>query len=164
MRPKKAFSRRSVLGGLLLGTALTPKLLRAEETSPPEQPFTWEDLKHGMKARAALPDQRPAALDAFLEALSYDDYRNIHFRPEAARWVREDARFRLEPFHPGWLFSEPVAIHEIVDGIAQPLTFSTADFEYRNDVGDKLPKNASLPGVAGVKITTPLNTAGSTTS
>ena len=160
MIQKKALSRRSVVGGLLLSTALTPSLLQAQSTAPAETSFSFEELKREMKARAALPDKPPAPLQSFLGALSYDDYRNIYFRQEAARWVQSDGAFRLEAFHPGWLFQEPVRIYEIVDGAARPLTFSTQDFEYRNEVADKLPLNASLPGVAGVKVTTPLNTKG----
>ncbi|MEX0338766.1 MAG: glucan biosynthesis protein [Arenibacterium sp.] len=143
-----------------MSTALSPSLLSARDTTPLEAPFSFDGLKAQMKARAALPDEPPPLLDTFLDALSYDDYRNIYFRQEAARWTRNQAQFRLEAFHPGWLFREPVSLFEIVDGIARPLRFSTSDFEYRNEVADKLPENPTLPGVAGVKVTSPFNAPG----
>ncbi|MCV3273371.1 glucan biosynthesis protein [Roseobacter sinensis] len=155
----QTLSRRHVLAGLLLSTALAPNLPAAQTAAPTETPFSFEDLKREMKTRAALPDTPPALLDTFLDELSYDDYRNIYFRPEAARLMQPVTRFRLEAFHPGWLYKKPVKIHEIVDGVARPLTFSTKDFEYRNEVAEKLPEAPSLPGVAGVKINTPFNTA-----
>ncbi|GFE49712.1 glucans biosynthesis protein G [Roseobacter cerasinus] len=153
-------SRRRVLGGLLASTALGPNLLVAQTQTPSETPFSFDGLKREMKARAAVPHAPPAPLDTALSALSYDDYRNIYFRPDAALWAQTDTRFRLEAFHPGWLFQEPVGIYEIVQGMARPLTFRTGDFEYRNQVGEKLPDQTSLPGVAGVKINTPFNAPG----
>lgn len=153
-------SRRRVLAGLLLSTAAMPTLLAAQTDASASVPFSFEGLKDEMRARAAQPDTPPTPLDTFLDALSYDDYRNIYFRPQAARWSETDAQFRLEAFHPGWLFEEPVKIHEVVGNAARPLTFRTEDFEYRNEVGEDLPENAALSGVAGVKINTPLNTAG----
>ncbi|MEM8632398.1 MAG: glucan biosynthesis protein G [Pseudomonadota bacterium] len=156
----QTLSRRRVLSGLLASTALAPTLLKAQGEGPAATPFSFEGLKREMKARAALPDAPPEPLDTFLEALTYDDYRNIFFLPEAARWSDTGSNFRLEAFHPGWLFNEPVRIYEIVGGESRPKTFRTEDFEYRNDVGDKLPENAALSGVAGVKINTPFNSAG----
>ena len=149
-------TRRRLLTALLATTSLAPLSLTAQETP---SAFSFDGLKARMKARAARPDAPPALLNPFLDALDYDDYRNIYFRPEAARWAQSDVPFRLQAFHPGWLFPEPVQIFEVVDGTATPLRFSTEDFEYRNAVADKLPENPTLPGVAGLKINAPFNSA-----
>ena len=37
------------------------------------------------------------------------------------------------------------------------MVFSTADFEYLNDLADRVPADAQLPGVAGFRLNTPLN-------
>ncbi|MEM0947955.1 MAG: glucan biosynthesis protein G [Pseudomonadota bacterium] len=155
---RQTLSRRRVLAGLMASTTLTPNLLPAQTAATEETLFSFEALKREAKARAERPDAPPEPLDTFLEALTYDDYRNIFFRPEAALWTKIDTRFRLETFHPGWLFEQPVRLYEIVDGAARPLNFSTDDFEYRNEVADKLPDNATFSGAAGVKINTLLNT------
>ena len=97
-------------------------------------------------------------MQTFLDGLTYDHYRNIYFRPAASRWAEEELPYQLQAFHPGWLFQEPVQIFEVVEGAARPLTFSTADYEYRNDVGDRVPDGAELSGVAGLKVNAPLNT------
>lgn len=112
-----------------------------------------------MKTRADQPDTPPAPLDTFLDRLSYDDYRNIYFRPAASRWASAPVPFQLQAFHPGWLYQEPVQIFEVTQGSAAPLTFNTDDFEYRNDVGTRVPADAQLSGVAGLKVNAPLNTA-----
>lgn len=156
MAKARHMTRRAVLGGLL-GTTLIPShVLRAQ--APAGTPFSFEALKAEMQDRARRPDAPPAPLGSFLGQLTYDDYRNIYFLPPAARWAQDALPFQLQAFHPGWLFQEPVQIFEVVDGVAQPLTFTTDDFEYRNDVGARVPAHAALPGVAGLKINAALNT------
>ncbi|GGX69277.1 glucans biosynthesis protein G [Tateyamaria omphalii] len=147
-------TRRSALATLLAGVAL-PRTVLGDITGTA---FSYEWLKDQMQARAQTPDAPPPPLDNFLQNLTYDDYRNIYFRPEAARWSDTPLPFHVSSFHPGWLFKEPVKIHEVTDGAARPLTFSTDDFEYRNDVGTRVPDHAELAGIAGLKLTHPLNT------
>ncbi|MEM8656423.1 MAG: glucan biosynthesis protein G [Pseudomonadota bacterium] len=146
-------TRRSVLATLLAGVAL-PRTTLARDLGKPFS-FTW--LKTHMEARAQGPDTPPAPLSSFLQDLTYDDYRNIYFRPTAAHWSDRDLPFHASPFHPGWLFKDPVHIHEVQTGKSYPIRFSTADFEYRNDVGTRVPDDAELPGIAGLKLTHPLN-------
>lgn len=149
-------TRRGALGGLLATTIMTPNVLLAQAGSPTAFSFNW--LKSEMKSRATRPDAPPVPLDSFLDELSYDDYRNIYFRPPASRWAQDEIPFQIQAFHPGWLYYEPVQIFEVIDGVAQPLTFSTDDFEYRNDVRERVPEHAELSGVAGLKVNAPLNT------
>lgn len=154
-------TRRCALRAVLLAAFLAPSALPAQTDpiapNPPGEVFSFETLKREMKDRASRPDAPPALLDNFLEALDYDDYRNIYYRPAASRWVNEDVNFRLQAFHPGWLYKEPVSIFSVENGFAQPLTFNTDDFEYRNNVSAKLPPNAPLSGVAGLKVNAPFN-------
>ena len=119
--------------------------------------FSYETLKAKMQARAATPDVPPAPLESFLSDLTYDDYRNIGFRKDTARWADTDLAFHIEAFHPGWLFPEPVQLHEVVDGTVQKLSFSVDDFNYYNGLDDRVPAHAELAGVAGLKISHPLN-------
>lgn len=148
-------TRRSALATLLSSAAL-PSLSLAQQAG---QPFSYARLKAQMQARARRPDTPPPPLDTFLQNLTYDDYRNIYFKSQAARWSDSPLPFRVSSFHPGWLFKDPVQINEVTDGTARPLTFSTDDFEYRNDVGKRVPEHAELAGIAGLKLTYPLNDA-----
>ena len=123
--------------------------------------FSFEALIETMRARAAEPDQPPEKLTGYLENLSYDDYRNIIFRRDKWRWKEDpSSEFHVGPFHPGWLYEEPVFVHEIVDGKVREFDFSTDDFEYWNNVGDEIPEGAVLPGIAGLKVNTTLNQPG----
>jgi glucan biosynthesis protein len=44
--------------------------------------------------------------------LDYDKYREIRFRRDKALWGADDLPFRVEFFHPGYLYQEPVHINE----------------------------------------------------
>ncbi len=160
-------SRRKIVCALL-ATVATPALISgalAQEAvepqlAPPQpQPFSYDWLKTRMQERAAIPHEPPAALESFLEDLDYDGYRKIRFHVDQARWADAPLSFQVHPFHPGWLYREPVIIHEVVDGQATEMTFSTNDFEYLNDLAAKVPEHAVLPGIAGLKINHPLNRA-----
>ncbi|WP_187430360.1 glucan biosynthesis protein [Roseobacter fucihabitans] len=152
----KPMGRRRVLATLLASTMVATYAM-AQTTGAPV-PFSFEGLKNRMRARAKMPDAPPVPLDNFLENLSYDDYRNIYFRPPRSRWANAVLPFQLQAFHPGWLFQDPVQVFEVVDGLAQPLIFNTDDFEYRNDIAERVPQHAELSGVAGLKVNAPLNT------
>jgi glucans biosynthesis protein len=62
--------------------------------------------------------------------MGYDDYQRLRFRREQALWGKEDRGFRVEFFHMGRGFTEPVTIHEIVDGQARELKFTPNMFDY----------------------------------
>src|SRR5471030_1793920 len=44
--------------------------------------------------------------------LDYDKYRRIRFRDERALWSADNLPFRVEFFHPGYLYQEPVHLNE----------------------------------------------------
>lgn len=156
-------NRRAALTsiGALLASAALPRLAMGQSgttgTEAPASPFSFDWLTDQMRARAAVPDAEPPPLTDFLASLDYDNYQKIQFLPERARWNFEGSEFRINAFHMGWLFKEPVHVFEVVDGKATEMAFSTADFEYRNDLGARVPKDFVMPGVAGIRLNFPLN-------
>ncbi|WP_092060376.1 glucan biosynthesis protein [Poseidonocella pacifica] len=128
----------------------------AQET--PEA-FSFDILTDRMRAAAKEPYKAPKPVEGFLADLDYDDYQRIRFERDRSRWQDGDQPFRLQAFHMGWLFEEPVAIHEVRDGAVQSLGFTTSDFEYGGDVGEGIPQDAEMPGVAGFRLLSPLNRA-----
>ncbi len=174
-------SRRRFLAGLAGTVAaaalLAPAHLRAQEVAPVEaapepapveaappaapqpQPFSYEILTEAQRLASESAPPAPEAIEGFLADLDYDGYQRIRFRPARARWQDPAQNFRLHAFHLGWLFEEPVHIHEIVEGNALPMDFSTADFEYGGALAESVPADAVMPGVAGFRLHTPLNRA-----
>ena len=138
-----------------------PAMARAQEVSQEAgETFSFDILSERMQALAAEPYQPPEPVEGFLADLNYDAYQRIRFRPEQARWGEGGSAFRLHTFHPGWLFNEPVKVHEIVDGQVQDMTFTTADFEYDDEeLAASVPPDAEMPGIAGFRLHTALNRA-----
>jgi glucans biosynthesis protein len=151
-------SRRHLLTGVACATLLPAStMVSAESGADMPAAFSFDSLTEEMRQRAASPDSPATLPDGVLSGLSYDDYRLIRFRTERARWQGEGAAFHLHPFHLGWLFTEPVLIFEVVAGEARPMTFTTADFEYLDELAARVPAGTDLPGVAGFRLNHPLN-------
>jgi glucans biosynthesis protein len=110
--------------------------------------------------RAQKPFHSPKAeLPDFLRAdkLDYDKYREIEFRHEDALWATEPLPFRVEFFHPGYLYQEPIHVNEFTLTHVQPIRFVQDWFNYRSL---KFPRQIPADtGYAGFRILYPLNKA-----
>lgn len=108
--------------------------------------------------RAHKPFRSPRAdLPDFLRAdqLNYDKYREIEFRHDRALWSAEDLPFRVEFFHPGYLYEEPVHVYEYTLTHVQPVRFVQDFFNYR---ALKFPKPVPTDtGYAGFRLLHQLN-------
>jgi glucans biosynthesis protein len=105
-----------------------------------------------------VPDRE--ALPGWMKSLTYDQYRDIRFRGDQMLWNQDNLPFRASFFHPGYLFREPVRIHEYTSSHTQEVRFTPAFFEYgdlvKGMVGD-VPPDA---GFAGVRLHAQLNKPG----
>lgn len=108
------------------------------------------------QALAAEPYRAPAttAQKALLD-LSYDDYRDIRFRPEASVWRDAGLPFELQFFHVGRGFAHPVALSEVIGGVERPLALPPQSFDH----GRAAPAVAGSAGaeVAGFRVHHALN-------
>ena len=87
--------------------------------------------------------------------LDYDKYRDIRFRRDRALWTVDDLPFRIEFFHPGYLYQEPVHIYEFTLTHVQPIRFVQDFFDYgKLRIQNQIPVNT---GYAGFRILYPLN-------
>jgi glucans biosynthesis protein len=89
------------------------------------------------------------------ENLDYDKYREIEFRHEKALWLAEGLPFRVEFFHPGYLYQEPVHVYEFTPTYVQPIRFVQDFFNYRAlHIQNQIPSNT---GYAGFRLLNQLN-------
>jgi len=89
------------------------------------------------------------------DKLDYDKYREIRFRRDKALWTVADAPFRIEFFHPGYLYQEPVHVNEFTLTHVQPIRFVQDFFDYGSlHIQDQIPANT---GYAGFRVLYPLN-------
>jgi len=87
--------------------------------------------------------------------LDYDKYREIEFRHDKALWASEDLPFRVEFFHPGYLYQEPVHVNEFTATHVQPIRFVQDFFNYRAlHIQNQIPADT---GYAGFRLLTQLN-------
>lgn len=113
-----------------------------------------------MKSLAANPFQPVAVtLPQAFQDLDYDAYRLIQYRVEASKWIKDEIGYRLQGFHPGWLFPQSVQVYEIVDSQANPIGFSASDFDYHDAAMSEAAATSTFPGVAGFRINYPVNRA-----
>jgi len=108
--------------------------------------------------RAQKPFHSPRAdLPKILrqDSLDYDKYREIRFRRDKALWAADNLPFRVEFFHPGYLYQEPVHVNEFNESHSQSIRFSQDFFDYgKLTIQNEIPANT---GYAGFRILYPLN-------
>jgi len=106
--------------------------------------------------RAQKPFHSPrASLPDVLKNLNYDQYREIRFRQDKALWTDEDLPFRVDFFHPGYIFQEPVHMNEFTATHTQPIPFNQDYFDYGNlNIKNQIPRNT---GYAGFRVQSYLN-------
>lgn len=150
-------SRRLLLG-LLGSTGVLAALPAAGQapTSAPKASFGYADVVERARQLGERPfDADAARIPESLSQLSYDTYREIRLRRDRAFWRDGGSDFRLLPFHLGFLHDKPVQLHSVDNGVALPIPFTTALFEYGKV---PVPKGLSPSlGFAGFAVTTTLN-------
>lgn len=124
--------------------------------APLASAFGLEDVAARAATLARQPWRAaPADLPDTLRQLSYDQYRDIRFRPERALWRKEGLPFEVMFFHRGKYALDAVRIHQVVDGTPRPVGFDPADYDY----GRNRLQNAGWAdlGHAGFRVHYPLN-------
>jgi glucans biosynthesis protein len=140
---------------LLMATATLPDraLARLESVE-----VTLDYVAKKAEQRANRPFRSPRAdLPDILKAdkLNYDKYREIEFRHDKALWAADNLPFRVEFFHPGYLYEEPVHINEFTLTAVQPVPFVQDWFNYRGlQIEKRIPPNV---GYAGFRLLCKLN-------
>ena len=138
--------------------AAAPAAPAAAPAAPAPMPFSFDILSDMMRQKAKNDfTSAEIQLPPFIAGLTYDEYQHIQYRPDHARWSDPGSLFRVNAFHMGWLFKEPVFLYEVQNGAAQRLDFTTGDFNYYNPAIDQLASGTALPGIAGFRLNFPIN-------
>ncbi|HTW75593.1 MAG TPA: glucan biosynthesis protein G [Steroidobacteraceae bacterium] len=140
-------------------SAMAPQGQRsAQPATPPVHRFGFEDVQRLAQQRAAMPYvDRSGPLPGSLAHLSYDQYRDIRFRPERALW-RHQGLFEVQFFQRGFNYSRRVNITEVdADGTLRAVPYDPSDFDFGGSAASVHPQ--SLPsslGFAGFRVHYPL--------
>ncbi len=119
-------------------------------------PFDFEDVGRRAATLAAQPYKASArALPKALRELTYDQYRDIRFRPAKSIWRSSGLPFELQLFHPGLYYDMPVRLSEIVNGVPQEIRYDPELFDYGKNRID--PQSMRGVGFAGFRVHFNLN-------
>ena len=126
------------------------------QTAPPAQPgpFGFAEVQQLARERAAHDYRSPPQnLPTSLANLTYDQYRDIRFRPASALW-RGQALFEVQFFHRGYRVRQRVNVFEVTPAGAGLLEYSPRLFTFGRLM--KTPKLSTDVGFAGFRIHYPL--------
>ncbi len=151
--------RKFVFGTMAVATLGSASIAESQGANSPQAavPFSFDWLL-GEASRIASTDFKPQSdqLPASIRNLTYDQFRDIRFKPDAAIWADQATQFRLDFFHLGFVYTEPVRIALVENGKATDVPFSTDYFTYGPLV--QPPKDASDLGFSGFRARFPINT------
>jgi glucans biosynthesis protein len=116
------------------------------------QPFDYAWLKgqaHKLAGNAYQGSQD--VLPPAMAKLSYDQYQSLRFRTDHALWANASLAFRLQFFHVGRSFTEPVRLYEIIDGQSREIVYDPSMFEFdKSGIDPKLMRGRA--GFAGFRV------------
>jgi periplasmic glucans biosynthesis protein len=143
--PRRPATRAACIA-LLLG--LSPGITLA---------FGFDSVAHRAQQLAAAP-YRPqeVKLPKELQAIDYDHFRDIRFRPERALWHNTNLPFEIAFFHLGLYFNRPVRINEVNGETVREIRYDPALFDYGVNRFD--PRRMSGLGFAGFRVHYAINT------
>ena len=105
------------------------------------QRFDFDNLTRLAQSKAneafrANSDKLPEPL----ASITYDQLRDIRFKPDRSVWRAENLPFEAQFFHLGLYQTEPVRIHEILpDGSVSHIPYRGADFDYGKNTFNPAP-------------------------
>ena len=120
-------------------------------------PFGFDDVAARARRLAEKQYEAPKVqVPEWLGKITYDQWRDIRFRPDQALWHEKALPFRAQFFHPGLYYDHTVKVNVVDDGTVRRLDFSPSLFDYgRNDFASKVPQDL---GFAGFRIHAPIKT------
>ena len=167
------YRRQFVVGSLAAGIGMVPALLRdrtaqaqtpvapAAQPAAPKKSLTARRFdRNWLRGQAEMLAKRPyveprKSLPPALEKLDYDGFRKLRFNGANALWAKDNLGFTAQFFHLGFLYKTPVHIFQVSDGIAEPVPYSPAMFDF----GQAPPEGLDIPdlGFAGFRLHSPIN-------
>ncbi|MFT7594720.1 MAG: glucans biosynthesis protein [Paracoccaceae bacterium] len=109
-------------------------------------------LAQGMAAHPYAP--RPKVPQDWQD-LTYEQYKSIWFRHDAALWRGTDASYNVDFFHPGLYFPQAIHIDTVEGGTATPVPFDLSAFD-RTDKVPALTEDSAM-GYSGFRLRTELS-------
>jgi periplasmic glucans biosynthesis protein len=138
--------------------APAPASAKPPAKSVPTYPFTFDTLLEEAKrlAASAYAPQRNSVPTA-TDKLSPEQYRGLHFNPDAGIWRAEKLPFRLELLRAAYNLPTSVKVATVEDGVAKEVVATPAMFRMSGSLPAQL-SNLPLP-LSGFRIRSRINSA-----
>lgn len=154
MRQRRDFLKLA-LAGALSGLGASSAAAQGEATvaapaAPAPYPFAPGNVIDMARQLAKSPFKAPkGALPDPFPSLTYEQYVAIRAQPGSALWSGDNVGFAIEPLHRGLIFTTPMDIYVVENGLAQKVPYDRAAFDF-----GKLQPPADLPdiGFSGFRI------------
>ena len=142
--------------GLLAGLAGALLAVGGAEPRPRSASTTSRSAPRQL-ARRALPRARAARCRTGCTQISYDQWRDIRFRPDRALWRDQKLPFQVQFFHPGLFYDRTVRDERRRrQGRARRSPSRPSHFDYgKNDFASHVPQDL---GYAGFRVHSPIKT------
>ena len=116
--------------------------------APAPPPFGFEQVVQRAREVAAAPYRdAKGGVPEWLLGITYDQWRDIRFRPDRALWSDTPSNFQVQFFHPGRLYDRQVLINVIDENGVQEVAFSPSVFDYgKNDFASQVPQDLGFAG------------------
>jgi periplasmic glucans biosynthesis protein len=120
------------------------------------EPFDATMLRDQARALAQAPYQPPdGSIPDALANLSYDQLRDIRFRPEMSLWRGQGLDVEAQFFHLGNGYRNPVHIFEVANGQAREILYAPELFDFGANAFEE--RFSEHLGFAGLRVHVPLN-------
>lgn len=154
------FKRRDLLklaAASVAAAAVDSASAQTQNPAPPAdpQPQTFDPARIVDMARdlSKKPYRAPnAPLGDPFASLTYDLYVGIKSKPENYVWAHDNVGFVIEPLHRGFIFSAPMQINVVENGVERKLSYATELFDFGKL---SVPQNVGDIGFSGFRILLP---------
>ena len=130
------------------GSDLSPILSSATD-------FSKQQLLQQVRKLAQTKYVAPKTVPQQWMNLSYDQYKSINYRRDAALWHHTKRLYEIEFFAPGMRFPSPVQVFMVEKAKAYQVQFSQQQFDYRQSLPE-LPDDPAL-GYSGFRLRSTIN-------
>jgi len=157
LRPALRIAAGALALALALGIGARPTAA-ATPAKKAKPVFDFEDAaKHAEKmARSPFRDPHGVEVPDWLLQISYDQWRDIRFKPEDSLWRDKNLNFEVQFFHPGLYYDRVVRVHEVDAKGVHDVRMNPNQFDYgKNDFASRVPQDL---GFAGFRVHYPIKT------
>jgi periplasmic glucans biosynthesis protein len=152
MRQRRDFIKLVFAGALSGATSSLFGAAKAAAAAgaPAPSPFAPDNVLAMARQLAKSPFKPPkGALPDPFANLTYEQYVDIRASAGSALWSGDNVGFAVEPLHRGFIFSTPMDIYIVDNGMAQRVPYDRAAFDF-----GKLQPPADLPdiGFSGFRV------------